>query len=65
MANAKKCDRCKSYYDKNKGVKSIITTYPLDVDEYNEVQQKDFEFMLDSSIKFLKKNGYIVYKRKK
>ena len=24
------------------------------VDEYNEVQQKDFEFMLDSSIKFLK-----------
>ena len=23
MANAKKCDRCKSYYDKNKGVKSI------------------------------------------
>ena len=23
MANAKKCDRCRSYYDKNKGVKSI------------------------------------------
>ena len=23
MANAKKCDRCESYYDKNKGVKSI------------------------------------------
>ena len=23
MAFAKKCDRCKSYYDKNKGVKSI------------------------------------------
>lgn len=23
MAIAKKCDRCKSYYDKNKGVKSI------------------------------------------
>ena len=23
MANAKKCDRCKSYYDRNKGVKSI------------------------------------------
>ena len=23
MANAKKCDRCRSYYDKNEGVKSI------------------------------------------
>ena len=23
MAFAKKCDRCKSYYDKNKGIKSI------------------------------------------
>ena len=23
MADAKKCDRCGSYYDKNKGVKSI------------------------------------------
>lgn len=23
MANAKKCDRCGSYYDRNKGVKSI------------------------------------------
>lgn len=23
MANAKKCDRCGSYYDKNKGIKSI------------------------------------------
>ena len=23
MANAKKCDRCKSYYDKNKGVKNL------------------------------------------
>ena len=23
MALAKKCDRCKSYYDKNKGVNSI------------------------------------------
>lgn len=23
MANAKKCDRCNSYYDKNKGVKII------------------------------------------
>mgnify|MGYP001773361988 FL=1 len=23
MANAKKCDRCGNYYDKNKGVKSI------------------------------------------
>ena len=57
----------KVLYEKSnkKGIKNIITTYPLDVDEYNEVQQRDFEFMLDSSIKFLKKNGYIVYKRKK
>ena len=23
MANAKKCDRCNDYYDKNKGVKTI------------------------------------------
>ena len=23
MANAKKCDRCKSYYDRNKGVQSF------------------------------------------
>lgn len=53
------------YEKSNKGVKHIITTYPLDVDEYNEVQQRDFDFMIDSSIKFLKKNGYIIYKRER
>lgn len=57
----------KVLYEKScgKGIKSIITTYPLDVDEYNEVHKQSFDTLIDAAIKFLKKSGYIVYRRKK
>lgn len=51
------------YSRSNKGVKEIITVYPFDADEYNEVMQDDFKNKIDLAIKFLKKNKYIVYKR--
>lgn len=60
------------YYRSNQGgVKQIITAYPFDVDEYNnlydEIKNKaeiKFKSSLEYAIIFLKKNGYIVYKRK-
>lgn len=61
------------YYRSNKkGVQQIITVYPFDVDEYNKMlEEKEreakekFNANIEYSIMFLKKNGYIVYKRKK
>lgn len=46
-----------------KGVKNIVTIYPFDADEYNTLMKDDFQHKIDMAIKFLKKNGYIVYKR--
>ena len=51
------------YTRKNKGI-TIITTYPLDVDEYNQVKEEEFNSKIQHCIAFLKTNGYIVYKRK-
>lgn len=48
-----------------KGIKSIITIYPFDCEEYNEVQRQIFDTHIEMAIKFLKANGYIVYRRKK
>lgn len=48
----------------NRGVKSIVTIYPFNTDEYNEVVEKDLQNRIEKSIGFLKKYGYIVYKRK-
>lgn len=44
-------------------VSEIITIYPFDVEEYNEYTQKDYNDRINLSIAFLKRNGYIVYKR--
>lgn len=46
------------------GVKNIITIYPFDADEYNNLLKNDFQQKIDIAIKFLKRNGYIVYMRK-
>jgi hypothetical protein len=48
-----------------KGIQNIITVYPFDVDEYNDVMSKDFDNRIAFAIAFLKRNKYIVYKRKK
>lgn len=49
---------------------SIITLLPLNVEEYNEImnnflesQNEKFDDNISLCIKFLKANGYIVYKR--
>ena len=54
------------------GVKRIITVYPFDVEEYNVLLDKEhqeklnqFNSRINASIAFLKRNGYIVYKREK
>lgn len=51
------------YERTNKGPKSIITVYPFDVDEYNELTKENFQRKINNAIAFLKKNKYIVYKR--
>ena len=52
------------YERSKKGVNKIITVYPFDVDEYNDMTQKTYQNCLNGAIAFLKQNGYIVYKRK-
>lgn len=54
------------YHHKAKGAKcktSIITIYPLDVDEYNKCLEDKKLKRIDNAIKLLKSEGYIVYKR--
>lgn len=55
------------YHNKCKGVASkitIITIYPIDVDEYNACLDKKKEEKINKAVKLLKSEGYIVYKRK-
>lgn len=55
------------YHHKAKGAKcktSIITIYPLDVDEYNKCLEDKKLRRIDNAINLLKSEGYIVYKRK-
>ena len=48
----------------NKGTPiNIITAYPLDVEEYNELINQKLQKEIENCIKFLKLNNYIVYKR--
>lgn len=47
----------------NNNAHAIITAYPLDVDEYNELNELRVKKDIENCIKFLKLNGYIVYKR--
>jgi len=43
----------------------IITVYPFDPDEYNELLETKKQKQIEAAIKRLKDEGYIVYKRKK
>ena len=55
------------YHNKNKGAKSkikIITVYPFDPDEYNEILEAKTQQKIERAILLLKSHGYIVYKRK-
>lgn len=45
-------------------VKGIVTVYPLDVDEYNEVTSEDLEDRIQMAKEFLQENKYVVYKRR-
>ena len=50
--------------DKNKKAVNIITTLPFNGEECNKVVQERWERDISNNIKFLKANGYIVYKKK-
>lgn len=54
------------YHNKGKGTESkitIITIYPIDVDEYNKCLEDKKQQKINNAIKLLKSEGYIVYKR--
>lgn len=56
------------YYNNNKGKghkTKIITVYPFDWKEYNEALELEKQRQIERAIYLLKKEGYIVYKRKK
>ena len=56
------------YHNTNKGRRSktkIITVYPFDWKEYNEALELEKQRQIERAIYLLKKDGYIVYKRKK
>lgn len=44
-------------YDSN-----VITIYPLDVDEYNKKVEERKIYEIERAIRFLKENGYVIYK---
>lgn len=46
-------------------VRGIVTTYPFDADEYNEITGKEIEDKIDIAKKFLKAHNYVVYKKGK
>jgi hypothetical protein len=52
------------YSRSNKRPLNIITVYPFDADEYNSLIQDDFQNKIYNAVAFLKRNGFIVYKRK-
>ena len=49
--------------DLNGKVTEIVTAYPFDVEEYNEVSAHEFNSYIKEAVKFLRKNGYIVFKK--
>lgn len=51
------------YHKSKKGNISLITTYPFNADEYNQLVEENFNSKIDLAINFLKNNGYIVYKK--
>ncbi len=48
--------------DEGKAV-AIITTYPFDADEYNEVIALEFKSRIEQAKAFLQKNNYVVFKK--
>ena len=52
------------YSRSNKRPLNIITVYPFDADEYNSLMYEDFNNKINNAVAFLKRNGFIVYKRK-
>ena len=53
-----------SEFENTGKVKGIVTTYPLDVDEYNELTGCELEDKIEMAKKFLEANKYICYKRR-
>ena len=50
----------------NKGVAiEVITALPFNVEEYNQLLAEQEQKDIENCIKYLKTNGYIVYKRNK
>ena len=50
-------------YEDTEKVKGLVTVYPLDVDEYNEVMTEDFKNKISLAKLFLEANGYTVERR--
>ena len=49
--------------DENRKATAIITAYPFDADEYNEVIALEFKSRIDRAKAFLRKNNYVVFKK--
>ena len=45
-------------------VRGIVTTYPLDVDEYNELTGCDLVDKIELAKQFLQANKYVVYRKR-
>lgn len=45
-------------------IRSIVTAYPLDVDEYNRVTRESLDDRIRMAKEFLQANKYVVYKRR-
>ena len=55
----------KVLYEKTKRNIKIITIYPFDVEEYNNILEQKLLEREQKYVQFLKSRGYIVYKRAK
>ena len=49
--------------NENGKVTELVTAYPFDADEYNEVATCEFNSQIQAAVKFLRKNGYLVFKK--
>lgn len=50
--------------DKGKVARQIITILPFDAEEFNQAVNEQMQTDIENNIKFLKSQGYIVYRRK-
>ena len=51
-------------YEDTGKLKSIVTTYPLDVDEYNKAVESNLKDKIELAKEFLQANKYVVYKKR-